>query len=165
MGMAVAASERRLKNGGRHPTIGTTRLAGWKTMTDKKILLVDDEVDVLRVFARALGKIGYTVYTAVRGSAALEILRNETIQVMFFDLNMPEMNGLELCRRVRKEFPTAVIHAVTGYAPLFELAACREAGFDDYYTKPVELDVLIAAAESAFEKMERGRSSKPSTVA
>lgn len=115
MGMAFAASVRRLKNGGRHPTIGTTRLAGWKTMTDKKILLVDDEVDVLRVFARALGKIGYTVYTAVRGSAALEILRNETIQVMFFDLNMPEMNGLELCRRARKEFPTAVIHAVTGY--------------------------------------------------
>lgn len=130
-------------------------------MSTKKILIVDDEVDILNVFAKAFRGAGYTVSTAIGGREALDILQDEKIQVMFFDLNMPEMDGLELCRLVRKDFPMAMIHAVTGYASLFQLADCREAGFDDYYTKPIELAVLMEAASAAFEKLDRwsGRSS------
>jgi CheY-like chemotaxis protein len=85
----------------------------------------------------------------------LEILKNEKIYVMFFDLNMPGMNGLELCRRVKQEMPMAIVYAVTGYASLFELSDCREAGFEDYFRKPVNMKLLLKTAESAFEKINR----------
>ncbi len=124
-------------------------------MKEKKILIVDDEVDIRKVFEKAFHRAGYTVRTAASGKEALEILKEDKIQVMFFDLKMPEMDGLELCRKVRKDLPMAMIHAVTGYASLFQLADCREAGFDDYYLKPVELSTLLSAAADAFDKIER----------
>jgi CheY-like chemotaxis protein len=68
---------------------------------------------------------------------------------------MPGMNGIQLCKEIRKINPMSIIHAVTGYASLFELTDCREAGFDDYYTKPVKLELLYRAAEEAFNKIER----------
>lgn len=126
-------------------------------MSERKILIVDDEADIRNVFERAFSKAGYAVRSAASGEEALEILKGDKVQVMFFDLNMPGMDGLELCRRVRDDFPMAVIHAVTGYARVFELAQCREAGFDDYYTKPIELAQLLAAAEAAFVKLDRWR--------
>ena len=126
-------------------------------MTEQAILIVDDEVDIRNVFEKAFRKAGYAVRSAANGQEALEILEGERVQVMFFDLHMPDMDGLELCRRVREDFPMAVIHAVTGYARVFELAQCREAGFDDYYTKPVQLAQLLAAAEAAFVKLDRWR--------
>ena len=74
---------------------------------------------------------------------------------MFLDLNLPGMDGIELCREIRKSFPLAVIYALTGYASLYELADCREAGFDDYFTKPASLDVLSRASREAFERLAR----------
>lgn len=124
-------------------------------MSEKKLLIVDDEPDIRNVFGRVFSSAGYSVRSAPGGREALEILESEPIHVMFFDLNMPEMDGLELCRRVRKDIPMAMIHAVTGYASLFQLEDCRTAGFDDYLTKPVEIQVLVSAAEAAFEKLDR----------
>ena len=104
---------------------------------------------------QAFSKAGYTVRLAESAEETLDILKDEKIQVMFLDLKLPGMNGLKLCRKIRKEFPIAIIHAITGYASLFELADCREAGFDDYFIKPVELEVLFKAAQDAFEKIDR----------
>ena len=75
--------------------------------------------------------------------------------VLFLDLNLPAMNGIELCREVHKDWPWIIAIAVTGYASLFELVNCREAGFEDYFIKPVEMKELLAAAEHAFKKLER----------
>ncbi len=68
------------------------------------------------------------------------------------------MNGIELCKQIRKDKPKAIIHAVTGYASHFEVSACREVCFDDYFTKPVNLELLLKAAKNAFEKIERWES-------
>lgn len=122
---------------------------------DNKILCVDDEPMILEIYKNAFGEKGYTVFTATRGEEALKILEKENIQVMFMDLKMPGMDGLELCRRVRKDNPIACIYAVTGFGSLFELSDCREAGFDDYFTKPVKLEALYKTVEDAFEKIER----------
>ena len=124
-------------------------------MNEKKILVVDDEPQVRDSFKLVLDMAGYTTYLAESGEDALEVLDKNNIQVMYLDLNLPGMNGLELCRRVRKHQPIAIIYAVTGYTSLFELHDCREAGFDDYFTKPVGLKVLTATAKDAFEKLER----------
>lgn len=124
-------------------------------MAGKKILVVDDERPILRLLNQVFTKDGYEVRTAESASDALKIVENENILVMFFDLNMPEMNGIELCKKIKGQKPMAIIYAITGYASLFELSDCREAGFEDYFKKPVNISILREKAKSAFEKLDR----------
>ncbi|WP_457553541.1 response regulator [Desulfobacula sp.] len=124
-------------------------------MGQNKILVVDDEEAITTLLKQAFSRAGYDVSTAGSGKEALKVLEKDKIQVMFFDLNMPGMNGVELCKAVRKNMPMAMIFAVTGYASLFELADCREAGFDDYFKKPVNIKSLVETAQNAFEKITR----------
>ena len=123
-------------------------------MSEKKILVVDDEEFIRDMFEQAFKKKGYTIRSAESAEKALEILKGEKIRVMFLDLNMPGMNGVELCRKIRKDFPMAIIYAVTGYSSLFESADYLEAGFDDYFRKPVTLGLLYKAAGDAFGKLD-----------
>ncbi len=127
-------------------------------MAEKTILVVDDEKTILNMFSLAFTKQGYQVQAAASAEEALEILSNEKIHVMFLDLNLPKMNGIELCRAIKKQLPMSILYALTGYASLFELSDCRDAGFDDYYKKPVSMKVLLEAVETGFEKIERWRS-------
>ena len=129
-------------------------------MSDKKILIVDDELPILGLLEQTFSRAGYRVSAARNGKDALALLQNEKIHVMFFDLNMPEMNGIELCRNVKKNVPLSIIYAVTGYASLFELTDCREVGFEDYFKKPVDLKTLVKAADDAFMKLERWKKIK-----
>ena len=124
-------------------------------MQDKKILVVDDEKAIINLLTQAFSRAGYTVRSAQNAEDALKLLENEKIDVMFFDLNMPEMDGLELCKEVKKDIPMSIIYAITGFASLFELADCREAGFEDYFKKPVNIKTLIKTADDSFEKLER----------
>ena len=124
-------------------------------MPDRHILVVDDELAILTALEKVFSRAGYRAYLAETAEEALGILEKENINVMFLDLNLPGMNGVELCRKIRKDRPIAVIHAITGYASLFELTDCREAGFDDYFTKPADMEMLLTAAQSAFEKVDR----------
>jgi CheY-like chemotaxis protein len=124
-------------------------------MSEKKILVVDDEQMIRDVFAEAFGRARYAVQTAESAEEALEIMWKTPCWVLFLDLNLPGMNGVELCRQIRKDWAMAIVYAVTGYASLFEIHDCREAGFEDYFTKPVDLSVLLEAADHAFKKLER----------
>ena len=122
---------------------------------DKKILVVDDEAPIRDMLSQRFTRAGFEVTTAATAEEALKILETNNIHVMFLDLKLPGMNGVELCRAIRKKNPIACIHAVTGYRSLFELAECRAAGFDDYFTKPVKLERLLKAAAEAFERLDR----------
>ena len=128
-------------------------------MNEKQILFVDDERWIRELLVEAFSRSGYAARGAESAEDALEILKDEMFHVLFLDLNLPGMNGIDLCRRIRKDSPLAVIYALTGYGSLFELTDCREAGFDDYFTKPASLDDLFDAAENAFGKLERWKSS------
>ena len=130
-------------------------------MSAKKILVVDDEAPIREVFTEFYRQAGYMVETAESGEKALEILAQENIEVMFLDLRMPGINGVDLCREIRQKNPIACIYAVTGNASFLELANCREAGFDDYFTKPVSQEILTRAVEEAFEKLERWKRRYP----
>lgn len=127
---------------------------------NKKLLIVDDEKDVNDMLSEAFTLKGYKVVCACNAEEALAALTPE-IQVMFLDLKLPgDMGGLELCRKIREDFPSACIYAMTGHSSLFELADCRKAGFDDYFTKPTNLEMLYMAAEEAFERVEAEKNSK-----
>jgi DNA-binding NtrC family response regulator len=121
----------------------------------QRILVVDDEKAIVNLLKQAFSRAGYEVRSAESAENALDVLEKENIHVMFFDLNLPQMNGVELCKAVKKNMPMSVIYAITGYASLFELSECREAGFEDYFRKPVNIKTLIKAAAYAFERHER----------
>jgi CheY-like chemotaxis protein len=74
---------------------------------------------------------------------------------MFLDIRLPGMSGVELCKKIRSKDQISIIHAFTGYSNIYGLLECRAAGFDDFFVKPVKLDVLLKAAQDSFERLER----------
>ena len=122
---------------------------------EKKILVVDDEEVIRNMLQDFLSKNGYEVRLAESAETALDILKRESFMVMFLDLKLPGISGIELCRKIRKDNDVGIIYAFTGYTDLFGLIECRRAGFDDYFTKPVKLELILQAAQDAFAKLER----------
>ncbi|MBN2281736.1 MAG: response regulator [Candidatus Marinimicrobia bacterium] len=121
----------------------------------RKILFVDDEESILDIYKNLLEDTDYEVFTAPDGFKALEIIEKNVIPVMFLDLNMPGMSGLELCERIRESNSISIINAITGYSSLFELVEIRNAGFDDYFKKPIRMEKLLEVIEDCFEKIDR----------
>ena len=128
---------------------------------NRKILVVDDEKSIRDLFASAFSDAGYDVHLAENGEAALDILSGQEIELIFLDLKLFGMNGIELCRQIRKTRPITIIYAITGWSGLFEIEECREAGFDDYFKKPIPLDILFKSIEDAFEKLDRWKRRYP----
>jgi CheY-like chemotaxis protein len=126
-------------------------------MAKDRILVVDDEAPIRSMMTLAFTRAGYEVQVAESAEEALDLIKSYKYLVFFLDLNLPGMNGIELCRRIRKDNPLAIVYAVTGFATTFEVFECRAAGFEDYFTKPVEMKTLVQAAEHAFQKLARWR--------
>jgi len=126
----------------------------------KKILVVDDEAMILEMMKTVFGNAGYEVFTAKNAQTALQVLGQENIMVMFLDLSLPGMNGIELCKKIRRENQIAIIFAFTGYSNLFGLLECRAAGFDDFFEKPTDIKILLKAVQDAFEKLARWRTAE-----
>lgn len=124
-------------------------------MNPKKILIVDDEKNIRDILEEVFSYHGYEPVCAGDAEEALKLLTPD-IQVMFVDLKLPgKMDGMALCQYIRHQNPAACIFAMTGYASLFELADCRAVGFDDYFTKPAKLELLLMAARQGFDKVKR----------
>ena len=121
---------------------------------EKKILIVEDEEIIREILRNFFEAFGYQVNDAPGGRQALALLEQEPRQVIFTDINMPDMDGLELCRQVRGRWPRASIYAITGYEHLFTRQECAQAGFDEYFKKPVNLHELHNAALRGFERLE-----------
>jgi DNA-binding response OmpR family regulator len=125
---------------------------------NRKILVVDDEPSIRNLLEKAFTAAGYETVLAGSGEEAKEILDDQNIQVMFLDMSLPGISGLELCNYIRNKNPIACLCAITGYGSVFELAECRDAGFDDYFLKPLDVKALIQTAEDSFRRLERWRS-------
>ena len=120
-----------------------------------RILIVDDELSIRNLFEDIFYGSPYSVCSSESADDALTVLKNEDINVIFLDLKLFGMNGIELCRRIRANKPLAIIYAITGWSGLFEVEECREAGFDDYFTKPLTIDRIQQSVDDAFEKISR----------
>ena len=117
-----------------------------------RILIVDDDEIALEVLTRALTQAGYQVEAARDGAEALEILREDSCRLVISDWEMPEMNGLELCRRIRREEFSGYIFIIllTSRDGTDNVVEGLSAGADDFLTKPfaqAELHVRLRAAE------------------
>ena len=112
--------------------------------TPRKVLLVDDNADAIAVIAAWLKRAGHEVHEARDGFAAGEIARRIRPDFLFLDLGLPGLDGLAVARQLRADpqLSRMRIIAMTGSGREDDREAAREAGFDQYLLKPVDLDFI-----------------------
>ncbi|MBS1796116.1 MAG: response regulator transcription factor [Acidobacteria bacterium] len=125
-------------------------------MDTKKIMIVDDEHQITRVLKRSLQAHRYDVRTAADGETALDTFRDFHPDLVITDLQMPEMNGIELCREIRKlsEVPIIVLSVKGEEKTKVE---ALDAGADDYITKPFGMDELLARVRATLRRAPSGQ--------
>ena len=119
-----------------------------------KILIVDDELDYLELIERYVASFGYDCITAEDGEQALECLGNTPCDLVITDMLMPNMDGMELLRRIQDEFPQVATMILSGYGKSYSFKDIIQAGAYEFIEKPVNKDALEAKIERVFrEKM------------
>jgi DNA-binding response OmpR family regulator len=113
-------------------------------MNDARILIIEDEPDLLRGLALNLKAEGYNVLTASRGDAGVEQALREHPELILLDIMLPGMNGLDVCRELRRKGFNAPIIMLTARAEEMDRVVGLEIGADDYVTKPFGLRELLA---------------------
>lgn len=119
--------------------------------TKKRILVVDDEPQITLVLRSGLQKHGYDVRVAAEGESALELFQAWTPDLVVTDLSMPNMNGLELCRRLRTITSAPIIILSVKGEEKVKIEAL-DAGADDYVTKPFGMAELVARIRAALRR-------------
>ena len=118
-----------------------------------KALVVDDSRAVRMILARTLRELGFEVQEAANGREALEVIETEKtgVTLVLADWNMPEINGLELLKRLRQkpELSALVVVMVTTETELDQMAAALEAGANEYVMKPFTKDILVEKLQLA----------------
>lgn len=119
-----------------------------------KILLVDDEVDILEFISYNLEKEGYKVYTAKNGLEAIKIAEKKIPHLIILDVMMPEMDGIAACEEIRKipALKNTIIAFLTARGEDYSQIAGFEAGADDYITKPVRPKVLVSRVKALLKR-------------
>lgn len=120
-------------------------------MASQKILVIDDESQITRVLRRSLTAHRYEVRVAADGEAGLELFHDFHPDLVVTDLNMPEMNGIEVCREIRKISATPIIVLSVKGEEKTKVEAL-DAGADDYITKPFGMDELMARIRVALRR-------------
>lgn len=125
-------------------------------LNDLKILLVDDETDVLDFMKYNLEKEGYWVYTARDGKEGIQLARKVNPHLIILDLMMPKMDGIETCRELRSmpEFKTTLIAFLTARDEDYSQIAGFEVGADDYITKPIKPRVFVSRIKALMRRLE-----------
>ena len=124
--------------------------------SDIKILLVDDEPDILEIVGYNLKNEGYLVYTASNGVDALKSAKKITPNLILLDIMMPEMDGIETCEKIRaiKSLENTLIAFLTARNEDYSQVAGFEAGADDYITKPIKPKVLVSKVKSLLRRLK-----------
>ncbi|HLP95347.1 MAG: response regulator transcription factor [Chitinophagales bacterium] len=131
-----------------------------------KILIVDDEPDILEFLQYNLRKEGYQVVTAPDGLQALTVAEREKPDLILLDIMMPEMDGVETCRQLRskKEFNDTPIAFLTARDEDFSQIAALDVGGDDYITKPIKPRVLMSRINALLRRSNRATEEESRTI-
>lgn len=117
----------------------------------KSILLVDDELKLLRILSSSLKKKGYEVLTATNGQSARKMLSEERIDVVFLDIMLPDTTGLILLEELIPLYPNKLFIMMTAYDDVQNAVTAVKAGAFDYLVKPTQLDEILLALDKAYE--------------
>jgi two-component system alkaline phosphatase synthesis response regulator PhoP len=123
-------------------------------MKKEKILLVDDEPDILEIVGYNLKKEGFEVFTADNGKEAITIAKKEKPDLIILDVMMPEMDGMETCYQIRNtpSLKDTLIAFLTARGEDYSQIAGFDAGADDYITKPVKPRVLVSKVKAILRR-------------
>ncbi|WP_033959905.1 response regulator transcription factor [Psychroserpens jangbogonensis] len=123
---------------------------------DIKILLVDDEPDILEIVGYNLSSEGYKIITAENGLEAVKIAKKEKPQLIILDVMMPEMDGIEACGLIRKipDLSDTIITFLTARGEDYSQMAGFDAGADDYITKPIKPKVLVSKVKALLRRLK-----------
>ena len=124
--------------------------------SDIKILLVDDEPDILEIVGYNLRNEGYQVFTAANGIEAVKSAKKNIPQLILLDIMMPEMDGIEACEKIRKikSLDNVIISFLTARGEDYSQVAGFDAGADDYITKPIKPKVLVSKIKSLLRRLK-----------
>lgn len=122
-----------------------------------KILLVDDEPDILEIVGYNLTSEGYKVITAENGAEAVKKANKHKPQLIILDVMMPEMDGIEACEQIRKnsDLNDTIITFLTARGEDYSQLAGFDAGADDYITKPIKPKVLVSKVRALLRRIDK----------
>ncbi len=121
-----------------------------------KILLVDDEPDILEIIGYNLSQEGYNIITANNGKEAVVKAKKELPQLIIMDVMMPEMDGIEACGNIRKipELENTIITFLTARSEDYSQLAGFDAGADDYIAKPIKPKILVSKVKALLRRLK-----------
>ena len=121
-----------------------------------KILLVDDEPDILEIIGYNLSQEGYQIVTAKNGREAISKAKKELPHLIIMDVMMPEMDGMEACENIRKipELQDTIITFLTARSEDYSQVAGFDAGADDYIAKPIKPKVLVSKVQALLRRLK-----------
>jgi two-component system response regulator PilR (NtrC family) len=117
------------------------------------LLIVDDEQGMRQLLTHVFGRAGHAVRAAESGAKALELLKQAPADLIVSDVKMPDMNGIELLRKVREFLPDAAVVMMTAFATVDTAREAFKLGADDFIQKPFDVDELKLIAEKALERL------------
>ena len=121
-----------------------------------KILLVDDDLDILEIVGYNLSQEGYKIVTAVNGKEAVLKAKKELPQLIIMDVMMPEMDGMEACEAIRKipELSNVIVTFLTARSEDYSQVAGFDVGADDYITKPIKPKLLVSKVKALLRRLK-----------
>jgi two-component system alkaline phosphatase synthesis response regulator PhoP len=121
-----------------------------------KILLVDDEQDILEIVGYNLSQEGYKIVTASNGKEAIAVAKKELPNLIIMDVMMPEMDGMEACEAIRKlpELQNVIITFLTARSEDYSQVAGFDAGADDYIAKPIKPKLLVSKVKALLRRLK-----------
>ncbi|MDA1144412.1 MAG: response regulator transcription factor [Bacteroidetes bacterium] len=125
---------------------------------DIKILLVDDEPDILEIVSYNLSTEGYQVYTASNGAEGVAKAKKKQPHLIILDVMMPEMDGIEACEKIRATpgLENTIVAFLTARGEDYSQVAGFNAGADDYITKPIKPKVLVSKVKALLRRFKEG---------
>jgi len=121
-----------------------------------KILIVDDEPDIIEIVGYNLSSEGYKVFTAENGAEGLKIAKKQKPHLIILDVMMPEMDGIEACEKLRAmpDLAETIITFLTARGEDYSQMAGFDAGADDYITKPIKPKVLVSKVKALLRRLK-----------
>ncbi len=121
-------------------------------MTQFSVLLVDDETEFLETLVKRLKKRKLDVISAESGKEALQMLQQHPVDVVVLDVRMPDMDGLETLKEIKKLRPAVEVIMLTGHANVEVAMQGMELGAFDYLMKPMDIDELLYKLQDAYKR-------------
>ncbi|MFL2598856.1 MAG: response regulator transcription factor [Flavobacteriaceae bacterium] len=127
---------------------------------DIKILLVDDEPDIVEIIRFNLEQKGYQISTASDGLEAIKVAEKEIPHLIIMDVMMPNLDGIETCERLRQDdrFSDTIIMFLTARGEDYSYVAAFDSGADDYVTKPIKPKVLVSKVKGLLRRLKEKES-------